>query len=173
MTHACRGRIPYSCWRGVLGAWLWLAGCSDMNRPSGSFLADRYLGKYWTIVSFAVPYVFGPILLGIPIPLVYYLALGILAIGTGVIKPNISTLDGQILLTAQVPPRTLSDTQSTRGGAVDNIWPNPTSETSPGRSRCPAASLSRWQHAARSSAPCRRSSARTRGTAARGRAASG
>lgn len=60
----------------------------------GGIIADRYLGKYWTIVGFAVPYVFGPILLGIPIPWVYYLGLGILAIGTGVTKPNISTLMG-------------------------------------------------------------------------------
>src|SRR5262245_55813056 len=60
----------------------------------GGIIADRYLGKYWTIVGFAVPYVFGPILLGIPIPWVFYLGLGILAIGTGVTKPNISTLMG-------------------------------------------------------------------------------
>jgi POT family proton-dependent oligopeptide transporter len=60
----------------------------------GGLIADRYLGKYWTIVGFAVPYIFGPVLLGIPIPWVYYLGLGILAIGTGVIKPNISTLMG-------------------------------------------------------------------------------
>jgi POT family proton-dependent oligopeptide transporter len=60
----------------------------------GGLIADRYLGKYWTIVGFAVPYVFGPILLGIPIHWVYYLGLGILCIGTGVIKPNISTLMG-------------------------------------------------------------------------------
>jgi POT family proton-dependent oligopeptide transporter len=60
----------------------------------GGFIADNYLGKYWTIVGFAVPYVFGPILLGVPIPAVYYIGLGILVIGTGVIKPNISTLMG-------------------------------------------------------------------------------
>src|SRR5262245_16586725 len=60
----------------------------------GGLIADRYLGKYWTIVSFAVPYVFGPILLGMPVAWVYYPGLGILAIGTGVIKPNISTLMG-------------------------------------------------------------------------------
>jgi POT family proton-dependent oligopeptide transporter len=60
----------------------------------GGLIADRYLGKYWTIVGFAVPYVFGPVLLGVPIPWVYYLGLGILCIGSGVIKPNISTLMG-------------------------------------------------------------------------------
>ena len=31
----------------------------------GGFLADRYLGKYWTIVGFSVPYVIGQLLIGI------------------------------------------------------------------------------------------------------------
>src|SRR2546428_11797388 len=35
MTHGCRRRI-------LLGASLWLAACSEMNKPSGSLLADRY-----------------------------------------------------------------------------------------------------------------------------------
>jgi len=35
MTHPCRGLI-------LLGASLWLAACSEMNKPSGSLLADRY-----------------------------------------------------------------------------------------------------------------------------------
>src|SRR2546427_10157199 len=34
MTHACRGLI-------LLGASLWLAACSETNKPSGSLLADR------------------------------------------------------------------------------------------------------------------------------------
>src|SRR5438132_880083 len=76
-----------------LVAYIFKAACY-FTPLIGGLIADRYLGKYWTIVSFAVPYVFGPILLGIPIPLIYYLGLGVLAIGTGVIKPNISTLMG-------------------------------------------------------------------------------
>ena len=35
MTHGCRRWI-------LLGASLWLAACSDMNKPSGGLLADRY-----------------------------------------------------------------------------------------------------------------------------------
>ena len=76
-----------------LVAYIFKAACYFMPLIGG-LIADRYLGKYWTIVGFAVPYVFGPVLLGIPIPWVYYLGLGILTIGTGVIKPNISTLMG-------------------------------------------------------------------------------
>ena len=32
----------------------------------GGFLADRFFGKYWTIVGFSIPYVLGHFILGIP-----------------------------------------------------------------------------------------------------------
>ncbi len=61
----------------------------------GGFLADRYFGKYWTIVGFAIPYVLGHFVLGIPNMWAVGIALCLLAGGSGVIKPNISTLMGQ------------------------------------------------------------------------------
>lgn len=60
----------------------------------GGFIADNYLGKYWTIVIFSVPYIIGHIFLGIESPMWLYLGLAFLAFGTGIIKPNISTLMG-------------------------------------------------------------------------------
>src|SRR6185436_9561614 len=42
-----------------------------------------------------VPYVIGQFLIGVPNDTAMYLALGLLAGGSGVIKPNISTLMGQ------------------------------------------------------------------------------
>ena len=60
----------------------------------GGFLADRYFGKYWTIVSFSIPYVLGHFVLGIPNEIALLGALALLAGGSGVIKPNISTLMG-------------------------------------------------------------------------------
>lgn len=60
----------------------------------GGFIADRYLGKYWTIVGFSVPYVLGHFILGIPSQAALFVALALLAGGSGVIKPNISTLMG-------------------------------------------------------------------------------
>jgi POT family proton-dependent oligopeptide transporter len=60
----------------------------------GGFLADRYFGKYWTIVGFSVPYVLGQFLVGIDSRVTLILALCLLAMGSGVIKPNISTLMG-------------------------------------------------------------------------------
>jgi POT family proton-dependent oligopeptide transporter len=60
----------------------------------GGWIADRYLGKYWTIVGFSVPYVIGQLLIGIENDWVVMLALTLCAMGSGVIKPNISALMG-------------------------------------------------------------------------------
>jgi POT family proton-dependent oligopeptide transporter len=60
----------------------------------GGYVADRWFGKYWTIVGFSIPYVIGQFLLGVPNEMTLFLALGLLALGSGVIKPNISTLMG-------------------------------------------------------------------------------
>jgi dipeptide/tripeptide permease len=61
----------------------------------GGYIADRWLGRYWTIVGFAAPYVAGHFILGIPNEIAMYVALALLAGGSGVIKPNISTMMGE------------------------------------------------------------------------------
>ncbi len=60
----------------------------------GGYVADRFLGKYWTIVGFSVPYILGHFILGMPNTTALAIALLLLAAGSGVIKPNISTLMG-------------------------------------------------------------------------------
>lgn len=60
----------------------------------GGFLADNFFGKYRTIVWFSIPYILGHVVLGIEEPLYLFIALCLLAMGSGVIKPNISTLMG-------------------------------------------------------------------------------
>jgi dipeptide/tripeptide permease len=60
----------------------------------GGYIADNYLGKYWTIVLFAIPYVFAQFIVGIENRYIVFGALVLLAMGSGVIKPNISTLMG-------------------------------------------------------------------------------
>ncbi len=60
----------------------------------GGYIADNYLGKYRTIVFFSLPYIFGQLILGVENRWVMLIALGLLAMGSGVIKPNISTLMG-------------------------------------------------------------------------------
>lgn len=63
----------------------------------GGWIADNYLGKYRTILFFSIPYIVGQWLLVFGFlhkEIVLYLSLVLLAIGSGVIKPNISTLMG-------------------------------------------------------------------------------
>ena len=60
----------------------------------GGYVADNFLGKYWTIVLFAVPYVVAQFMVGVENRYVVFGALAFLAMGSGVIKPNISTLMG-------------------------------------------------------------------------------
>lgn len=60
----------------------------------GGYIADNFLGKYWTIVLFAIPYVIAQFMVGIENRYVVFGALTLLAMGSGVIKPNISTLMG-------------------------------------------------------------------------------
>ncbi len=74
-------------------AHLYIAGCYATGLIGG-FIADRFLGKYWTIVLFAVPYIVGQFLIGLSDMTLLYAALFILAFGSGIIKPNISTLMG-------------------------------------------------------------------------------
>lgn len=61
----------------------------------GGYIADHYLGKFKTIVYFAIPYVIGQILIGsFTTEIALYVSLLLLAGGSGTIKPNISTLMG-------------------------------------------------------------------------------
>jgi POT family proton-dependent oligopeptide transporter len=60
----------------------------------GGWVADRFFGKYWTIVGFSIPYILGHVILGIESFTFLIIALSLLAMGSGVIKPNISTLMG-------------------------------------------------------------------------------
>ncbi len=81
----------------------------------GGLVADRWFGRYWTIVGFSIPYVLGHFILGFSDPtilggaiqgfsaerfdfiahMLLFVSLALLAGGSGVIKPNISALLGQ------------------------------------------------------------------------------
>lgn len=63
----------------------------------GGYIADRWLGKFKTIIYFAIPYIGGHIILGtFDTEVGLFVALALLAGGAGSIKPNISTLMGMM-----------------------------------------------------------------------------
>lgn len=72
---------------------LFIAACYFMPLLGG-WLADNFFGKYWTIVLFCVPYILGHVIIGIEQPVPLFIALFLLALGSGVTKPNISPLLG-------------------------------------------------------------------------------
>src|SRR5262249_5122084 len=60
----------------------------------GGWVADNFFGKHWTIVGFSLPYILGQFIIGFENYTALVIALTLLAMGSGVIKPNISTLMG-------------------------------------------------------------------------------
>lgn len=60
----------------------------------GGWIADRYLGRYWTIVAFSIPFIFGCALMLFQGEMLLFISLAIVALGSGIIKPNISALMG-------------------------------------------------------------------------------
>ncbi len=72
---------------------LFIAACYLLPLVGG-YLADNFFGKYQTIVWFSLPYILGHVVLGVENTTCLFIALSLLAMGAGVIKPNISTLMG-------------------------------------------------------------------------------
>lgn len=63
----------------------------------GGTIADRWLGRFGTIAAFALPYLAGHLVLAaVPTRAGLGVALVLLALGSGAIKPNTSTLMGMI-----------------------------------------------------------------------------
>ena len=70
----------------------------------GGWIADRFLGQRRAVTYGGLGIMLGNALLALPIDGLFYPGLGVIAIGTGLLKPNISTIVGQ-LYTADDPRR--------------------------------------------------------------------
>ena len=71
----------------------------------GGWVAERFLGRYKTILYYSVPYIIGHLILGgVQNPTGLFVALTLLALGSGAIKPNTSVLLGQIYDAAHKEP---------------------------------------------------------------------
>jgi proton-dependent oligopeptide transporter, POT family len=63
----------------------------------GGWVAEKYLGRYKTILYYSLPYILGHLVLGgVQNKAGLFVALVLLAFGSGAIKPNTSVLMGQI-----------------------------------------------------------------------------
>jgi POT family proton-dependent oligopeptide transporter len=63
----------------------------------GGWVAEKYLGRYKTILYYSLPYILGHVILGgLQNRTGLFVALALLALGSGAIKPNTSVLMGQI-----------------------------------------------------------------------------
>lgn len=89
-------KLGYSDANSATVASLFTAACYVLPIVGG-YVADRWLGKFRTIIYFAIPYILGHIILGtFTTEVGLYVALALLAGGSGSIKPNISTLMGMM-----------------------------------------------------------------------------
>jgi POT family proton-dependent oligopeptide transporter len=87
-------KLGYSNANSATVASLFTAACYILP-IAGGYVADHWLGKFRTIIYFAIPYIMGHIILGtLTTEVGLYIALALLAGGSGSIKPNISTLMG-------------------------------------------------------------------------------
>jgi POT family proton-dependent oligopeptide transporter len=62
----------------------------------GGWIADRFLGQRRAVTFGGLAIMFGNVLLALPNDSLFYPGLAIVALGTGLLKPNISTIVGQL-----------------------------------------------------------------------------
>ena len=62
----------------------------------GGLVADRFLGQYRSVLAGGIVIALGHFVLAFDILTAFYLGLGLIVIGTGLLKPNVSTLVGSL-----------------------------------------------------------------------------
>jgi POT family proton-dependent oligopeptide transporter len=62
----------------------------------GGWIADRFLGQRRAVTYGGIGIMLGNALLALPVDGLFYPGLGVIAVGTGLLKPNISTIVGQL-----------------------------------------------------------------------------
>jgi POT family proton-dependent oligopeptide transporter len=65
----------------------------------GGWIADRFLSQRRAVIYGGLGIMLGNLLLALPITALFYPGLGVIALGTGLLKPNISTIVGQLYTT--------------------------------------------------------------------------
>jgi POT family proton-dependent oligopeptide transporter len=65
----------------------------------GGWIADRFLSQRRSVIYGGLGIMLGNLLLALPVDGLFYPGLGVIAIGTGLLKPNVSTIVGQLYTT--------------------------------------------------------------------------
>ncbi|HEX4423428.1 MAG TPA: oligopeptide:H+ symporter, partial [Kofleriaceae bacterium] len=74
---------------------LYLSSVYLLSLPGG-WIADRFLGQRYTTLLGGIGIAAGNAVLALPIDALFYPGLVMIALGTGMLKPNISTIVGQL-----------------------------------------------------------------------------
>jgi POT family proton-dependent oligopeptide transporter len=74
---------------------LYLASVYLLSLPGG-WIADRFIGQRASVTYGGIGIALGNAMLAIPIDALFYPGLAMIALGTGLLKPNISTIVGQL-----------------------------------------------------------------------------
>ncbi|MGB0838764.1 MAG: peptide MFS transporter [Chitinophagales bacterium] len=74
----------------------WYIGLVYLTPVFGGMIADRFLGYRWSVAIGALIMTLGHVSLTAETPTFFYLGLGLLIIGNGLFKPNISSIVGQL-----------------------------------------------------------------------------
>ena len=74
----------------------WYGFCAYSLPLAGGYVADRFLGTHRSMVIGACVIAAGHFCLAIPTPAAFFVGLALVVIGTGLFKPNVSTMVGQL-----------------------------------------------------------------------------
>jgi POT family proton-dependent oligopeptide transporter len=96
MTHpVAEGALGFSDSKAGLIYGLYTGIVYVLSLPGG-WIADRFLGQRKAVLYGGVGIMFGHLALTVPTMETFYLGLVLIALGTGLLKPNISTIVGQL-----------------------------------------------------------------------------
>jgi POT family proton-dependent oligopeptide transporter len=94
-TAASLGGLEMSAGSAGLVMALYMSSVYLLSLPGG-WIADRFLGQRRAVTFGGIGIMLGNVLLAVPGDAMFYPGLAAIAIGTGLLKPNISTIVGQL-----------------------------------------------------------------------------
>jgi POT family proton-dependent oligopeptide transporter len=95
MTDATRGGMAWGVEKSSAIYGLYTFGVYVLALPGG-WIADRLIGKKHAVLAGGIVIALGHFVLAIPSESTYFLGLALVAIGTGLLKPNVSAIVGDL-----------------------------------------------------------------------------